>query len=142
MCVKIPSTWIWVSSSKFKYGCTSWCFSSSQEKSKPKSMYHSFDFDWNGNNPYSIRFLYIYRRKIDHPICRYIIHCFNGIYSLLVMTLKAYNSNNRKKNLSLLAEFVTTFNLMLSNHGTFFMQQQPNFASQGKNLGSSQRQQP
>ena len=36
------------------------------------------------------------------------------------MTLKAYNSNDRKKS-SLLAEFVTTFNLMLSNHGTFFM---------------------
>ena len=61
------------------------------------------------------------------------IHCS-------VMTLKAYNSNNRKKNLSLLAEFVTTFNLMLSNHGTFFMQQQPNFASQGsKNCGGSQK---
>mgnify|MGYP007025448764 CR=1 FL=1 len=39
------------------------------------------------------------------------IHCS-------VMTLKAYNSNNRKKNGP---QFVTTFNLMLSNHGTFFM---------------------
>ena len=44
----------------------------------------------------------------------------NGIYSL-VMTLKAYNSNNRKKPGP---QFVTTFNLMLSNHGTFFMPNQ------------------
>ena len=34
----------------------------------------------------------------------------NGIYSL-VMTLKAYNSNNRKK---VLLKFVTKFNLMVS----------------------------
>ena len=59
------------------------------------------------------------------------IHCS-------VMTLKAYNSNNRKKNGP---QFVTTFNLMLSHHGTFFMHPtlEANFASQGKNCGGSQK---
>ena len=38
---------------------------------KSKSMYHNFDFDWNGK--ISIQFVFyigIYRKKIEHPIFR------------------------------------------------------------------------